>query len=103
MALGNAISGIVEEQPQGREWFRRGLLGNAIEALLGNNAVLGREILNDFIGSTLGFNALAMRTGIPLKTLRQMFGPGGNPSAAKLFAIIACLQAHEGIRLRVVV
>jgi hypothetical protein len=30
-----------------------------------------------------------------------MFGPKGNPTAAKLFNIIACLQEHEGVRLQV--
>jgi hypothetical protein len=34
--------------------------------------------------------------------LHQMFGPKGNPTAANLFNIIACLQEHEGVRLQVV-
>jgi hypothetical protein len=38
----------------------------------------------------------------PVKTLHQMFGPKGNPTAANLFNIIACLQKHEGVRMRVV-
>jgi hypothetical protein len=33
--------------------------------------------------------------------VHQMFGPKGNPTAANLFNIIACLQEHEGVRLRV--
>jgi hypothetical protein len=37
-----------------------------------------------------------------VKTLHQMFGPKGNPTAANLFNIIACLQEQEGVRLRVV-
>ena len=31
-----------------------------------------------------------------------MFGPRGNPTAANLFNIIACLQEHEGVRVQVV-
>ena len=31
-----------------------------------------------------------------------MFGPKGNPAAANLFNIMACLQEHEEIRLQVV-
>ncbi len=31
-----------------------------------------------------------------------MFGPNGNPTAANLFHIVACLQEHEGVRLQVV-
>jgi DNA-binding phage protein len=51
----------------------------------------------------VGFPALAGQTGIHVKTLHQMFGPRGNPTAANLFKIIACLQEHEGVRLQVVV
>jgi DNA-binding phage protein len=51
---------------------------------------------------TWGFPALAEKTGIHGKTLHPMFGPKGNPTAANLFNIIACLQEHEGVRLQVV-
>jgi hypothetical protein len=37
-----------------------------------------------------------------VKTLHPIFGPKGNPTAANLFKIIACLQQHEGVRLQVV-
>lgn len=65
-------------------------------------AAVGRGILRDYINATLGFPALAEKTGIHVKTLHQMFGPKGNPTAANLFNIIACLQEHEGVRLQVV-
>jgi len=35
---------------------------------------------------------LAEKTGIHVKTLHQMFGPKGNPTAAHLFNVVACLQ-----------
>jgi len=38
----------------------------------------------------------------PVGTLLWMLGPNGNPTAANLFNIIACLQEHEGVRLQVV-
>lgn len=82
--------------------FRLGLLCDAIEALLMGEADLGREILRDFVNATIGFTALAEKTGIHVKSLHQMFGPKGNPAAANLFNIIACLQEHEGVRLQVV-
>ena len=82
--------------------FRRGLLRSAIEALLTGESALGREILRDYINATVGFPELAEKTGIHVKTLHQMFGPKGNPTASNLFRIIACLQEQEGVRLRVV-
>jgi DNA-binding phage protein len=75
---------------------------DAIEALLAGENALGREILRDFINATVGFPTLADKTGIHVKTLHQMFGPKGNPTATNLFNIIACLQEQEGVRLRVV-
>lgn len=58
--------------------------------------------MRDFIHATPGFPALAEKTGIHVKTLHPMFGPKGNPTAAHLFKVIACLQEEEGVRLRVV-
>jgi len=61
-----------------------------------------RAFLRDFINATLGFPALAEKTGIHVKTLHHMFGPKGNPTAANLFNVVACLQEYEGVRLQVV-
>jgi len=121
----------VQARYRSDERFRRVVLGGAVESLLAGEgarerlsdsgrpagsgselaysgqgywrAAVGREILRDFINATLGFPALARKTGIHVKTLHQMFGPKGNPTAANLFNIIACLQEHEGVRLQVVV
>ena len=102
MALTRDFRQTVQARVRRDEKFRRGLLRDAIEALLAGEGQLGREILRDFINATLGFPELAEKTGIHVKTLHQMFGPKGNPTAANLFNIIACLQEQEGVRLRVV-
>jgi DNA-binding phage protein len=102
MALTRDFRQTVQARAQRDAKFRRGLLRDAIEALLSDEAGLGREILRDFINATVGFPELAEKTGIHVKTLHQMFGPRGNPTAANLFRIIACLQEQEGVRLRVV-
>lgn len=102
MALTRDFRETVQARVRRDAKFRRGLMRDAVEALLSGEIVLGREILRDFINATLGFPALAEETGIHVKTLHQMFGPKGNPTAAKLFAILACLQEHEGVQLKVV-
>ncbi len=102
MALTKDFRETVQARVQGDRKFRRGLLLDAIEALLGGEHALGRELLRDFINATIGFPELAAQTGIHAKTLHQMFGPRGNPTASNLFRIITCLQEHEGVRLRVV-
>ncbi len=102
MALTREFRQTVQERVRKDEKFRRGLLRDAIDAFLASEAALGREILRDFINATVGFPALARKTGIHVKTLHQMFGPKGNPTATNLFHIINCLQEQEGVQLRVV-
>lgn len=102
MALTRDFRETVQSRVRNDKKFRRGLLSDAAEALLAGEEALGREILRDFINATLGFPELAARTGIHVKSIHQMLGPNGNPTAANLFNILACLQEYEGIKLQVV-
>ena len=102
MALTRDFRETVQARVRRDEKFRHGLLRDAIDALLAGETALGREILRDFINATIGFPELAEKTGIHVKSLHQMFGPRGNPTAANLFNIIAVLQEHEGVKLQVV-
>jgi len=81
--------------------FRRGILSEAVESLLDGDVALAKELLRDYIDATVGFPKLAAHTKIHVKTVRQMFGPQGNPTASKLFQIIAYLQQAEGVRFEV--
>jgi len=81
--------------------FRRGLLSDALECLLSGEVALSKELLRDYVNATVGFPKLAANTKIHAKTLHQMFGPNGNPTASKLFAIVAYLQQAEGLRFEV--
>jgi DNA-binding phage protein len=81
--------------------FRRGLLGGAIESLLAGDVALGKELMRDYINASVGFPKLAAHTKIHAKTLHQMFGPAGNPTARNLFEIVAYLQRAEGVSFHV--
>src|SRR5208337_5287196 len=81
--------------------FRKGLLRDAVESLLAGEVALGKERLRDYINATVGFPELAAQTKLHVKTLHQMFGPRGNPTASNLFEIAAYLQRQEGVRLQV--
>jgi DNA-binding phage protein len=76
-------------------------LSDALESLLSGEVTLGKELLRDYINATVGFPKLAAHTKIHAKTLHQMFGPNGNPTANNLFEIVAYLQQAEGVRLEV--
>jgi len=81
--------------------FRRGILSEALESLLSGEVALAKELLRDYINATVGFPRLAAATKIHVKTIHQMFGPKGNPTANKLFEIVAYLQEAEGVRFEV--
>jgi DNA-binding phage protein len=81
--------------------FRKGLLSEAIESLLSGEVTLGKVLLRDYINATVGFPKLAAHTKIHAKTLHQMFGPNGNPTANNLFEIVAYLQQAEGVRFKI--
>ena len=81
--------------------FREALLSEAIESLLDADIEAGKSILRDYINATVGFETLAKQTGTPAKSLMRMFGPGGNPRASNLFAVISHLQETAGVHLQV--
>jgi hypothetical protein len=101
MALTRDFRETVQARVRRDATFRRGLLSEAIESLLSGEVILGKELLRDYINATVGFPKLAARTKTHVKTLHQMFGPNGNPTARNLFEIVAYLQHAEGVRFEV--
>jgi hypothetical protein len=101
MALTRDFRETVQARVQTDPSFRHALLTEAIEALLSGEVRLGKELLRDYINATIGFPKLATRTRIHVKTLHQMFGLRGNPTASNLFSIVAYLQQAEGVRLQI--
>lgn len=101
MALTRDFRETVQARVQRDPAFRTSLLREAMEALLAGEVGLGKELLRDYINATVGFPKLARRTKLHVKTLHQMFGPKGNPTASNLFEILAFLQRQEGVRFQV--
>jgi DNA-binding phage protein len=101
MALTRDFRQTVQADARRDPAFRRGLLSDALESLLSGEVTLGKELLRDYINATVGFPKLATHTKIHAKTLHQMFGPKGNPTANNLFEIVAYLQRAEGVRFEV--
>jgi hypothetical protein len=101
MALTRNFRETVQARAKRDPAFREGLLREAIESLLSGEVALGKELLRDYINATVGFPELATHTKIHVKTLHQMFGPKGNPTASNLFEIVAYLQRAEGVSFEV--
>lgn len=101
MALTRSFKETVQARAKKDRAFRAALLTEGVEALLQGDIDVGKAILRDYINATLGFEGLAKRVGIPVKSLMRMFGPSGNPQADNLFAVIAVLQEAENVTLEV--
>ena len=81
--------------------YRRELLREGVECLLGGDLDTGKAILRDYINATIGFDGLSEVTRISAKSLMRMFGPKGNPQARNLLEVIVQLQRAERLNLRV--
>jgi DNA-binding phage protein len=101
MALTRNFKETIQARVKRDPAFRRGLLSEAVASLLGGELDFGKELLRDYINATLGFPRLAARTKLHVKTIHQMLGPSGNPTAKKLFEIVACLQQAEGVQFKI--
>jgi hypothetical protein len=77
--------------------YRKELLREGVECLLGGDLDMGKAILRDYINATIGFEELSRRTKRPAKSLMRMLGPTGNPQARNLFDVIGHLQRAEGL------
>ena len=77
--------------------FRASLLESGLDALLSGDLPGLRDGVRTYVNATLGFAALAGRTGIPEKSLMRMLGPNGNPRADHLTAVIGALAGYEGV------
>jgi DNA-binding phage protein len=82
--------------------FATGILCEAIDALIAGELGVSKIMLRNYVNGTLGFEKLAKKTKLPIKSLMRMLGPSGNPQMSNLFVIIGALKAHAGIELRVV-
>jgi len=93
----DTIKDRVEKDPA----FREELFKEGIECFLTGDLDTGKAVLRDYINATIGFDDLGKITDRSPKSLMRMFGPKGNPQARNLFEIIAHLQEHEGIHMKV--
>jgi DNA-binding phage protein len=101
MALTRDYKETVRERMEQDPNFRRALLQDAVEVMIGGEVDLAKVLLRDYINASIGFVELARLTGKQSKNLMRMFSRAGNPQARNLFEVIAVLQQHEGVRLEV--
>src|SRR5688572_9492277 len=91
MALTREFNDTVQARMRKDRTYRKALLQEGVECLLGGDLDTGKAILRDYINGTIGFEELSRRTRRPAKSLMRMLGPKGNPQARNLFEVIGHL------------
>ena len=96
-----AYEPIAQEMVRQDPAYAASLLEEATQALVGNELAVARNLIRHLIRGGMGYPELSRRTGTPQTSLVRMFGPKGNPTLANVAAVLAELQRHAGVRLRV--
>lgn len=93
----------VKSRVRADDAFGFALFSEAIEVLLADDMSTAKSVLFDYIDATIGFEELALQSGLSAEALRDMFSPSGDPRAGDLFRVLGLLQHYHGIHFEVVV
>ena len=101
MPLTRSFDETVRERAQWDSEFRKTLLPDTLDILLGGEVRVGKILLRQCIYATIGYKKLASLTGKTPESLNQMLHPDYDTSVNDLFEIIKHIRKHEGISLEV--
>ncbi len=79
--------------------FAKALLNEAATLFLKGDAGTARLVLRDLVNATVGFEALARKTGKPAKSLHRMLSTNGNPSMENLSGILKVVSKRLKVEL----
>jgi DNA-binding phage protein len=96
MALTRDFNQTIVERVKRDPNFARALLDEAATLFLNGEPDTARLILRDLVNATLGFEALAVETAKPAKSLHRMLSKDGNPTMDNLAAILGVARKRLG-------
>ena len=91
----------IRERAERNPKLRALMLAEASELFLSGEVAAAKIMIRDFVKATMGFEALGQEINKNPKSIMRMLSPTGNPTAENLTALMAALQKHEGIHLKV--
>jgi DNA-binding phage protein len=80
--------------------FARALLDEAATLFLNGDPHTARLVLRDLVNASVGFEALAVETKTPSKSLHRMLSDRGNPNMDNLAAIFGAVRKRLGVVIR---
>jgi len=85
-----------------KEWpMRQARFYEALRAFFIGRDDEGKLHLRDVINASMGFEQLAIATGLPSKSIHRMLSKNGNPTSRNLFLLIRTIALKEGFDVRV--
>jgi DNA-binding phage protein len=99
MPLTRSFRETVAKRARSDPAFRAALVEEAVQNILDGDVETALGQLRDVVNATLGFDALAVATGLSKPSLMRMLGPNGNPRADNLGGILRALGRHTGVHI----
>ncbi len=88
-------------QVQNDPAFRAALVEKAARNVLEGDIETALGQLRDIVNATMGFDTLAIDTGIPKTSLMRMLSDRGNPRAGNLATILRAIGQKVGVHISV--
>ena len=101
MALTRDYKQTIIERTKRDPAFGKALLDEAATMFLNGEPDTARLILRDLVNATVGFEALAVATAKPSKSLHRMLSETGSPSMDNLAAIFGAVRKELGVKILV--
>jgi DNA-binding phage protein len=101
MALTRDFKETVNARAQREPEFAAALLDEAVSLFLNGEPETARLILRDLVNATVGFEALALETDKPSKSLHRMLSAKGNPTMDNLTTILNVLRKNLQVNIEV--
>jgi DNA-binding phage protein len=100
MALTRNFKETIAERAHRDPAFAKAMLDEAATCFLNGDPLTARLVLRDLVNASIGFEALAIETDTPSKSLHRMLSDHGNPSMDNLAAIFDAVRKRLGVDIR---
>ena len=101
MALTRDYKETIQNRAQREPEFAAALLDEAVTLFLNGEPETARLMLRELVNSTVGFEALAIETAKPSKSLHRMLSASGNPTMDNLTSILSVLRKKLKLAIKV--
>lgn len=97
MPLSREFKELVVARAKNDPDFRKGLIVEAINMILGGEITAGRIMLRDYINATGAMDEICQKVDKHKSAISRMLGPSGNPTLESIVPVIKACADREKI------